>query len=173
MWTKQIELDWKCRKNTRKKSDSNSRPLHLKRIPNDLQKKKKFRWTYLLTNKKESVVLGSFTFESSTTNFRHMLGLYVSLRNTRKKLLFYLVIRNEFYLFRSQMRSWIKMRCRRMFLNCGINVLKHLTRHLILFPLIFRLEYFNGVCWPRVSLRGNKFNCDLRRATSWSVVRPM
>ncbi len=33
-------------------------------------------------------MLGSFTFESSTTNLRHMLGLYVGLRNTRKKLLF-------------------------------------------------------------------------------------
>ncbi len=56
---------------------------------NDLQKKRKFRRTlYLLTNKKEWVVLGSFTFESPTTNLRHMLGLYVSLRNTRKKLLF-------------------------------------------------------------------------------------
>ncbi len=56
---------------------------------NDLRKKRKFRRTlYLLTNKNESVVLGSFTFESSTTNLRHMLGLYVSLRNTRKKLPF-------------------------------------------------------------------------------------
>ncbi len=73
---------------------------------NDLQTKMKFRRTlYLLTNKKESVVLGFFTFESSTTNLRHMLGLYVSLRNTRKKLLFYLVIRNEFYLFRSQINN--------------------------------------------------------------------
>ncbi len=56
---------------------------------NDLQKKRKFRRPlYILTNKKESVVLGSFTFESSTTNIRHMLGQYVSLRNTRKRLLF-------------------------------------------------------------------------------------
>ncbi len=59
-------------------------------ILNDLQKKRKFRRILtLLTNKKESVVLGSFTFESSTTNLRHMLGLYVNLRNTRKKLLFF------------------------------------------------------------------------------------
>ncbi len=84
-----------CRKKHKKKRDSNSwLPLHLKQIPNnwdtnDLQKKRKFRRTlYLLTNKKESVVLGSFTFESSTMNLRHMLGPYVSSRNTRKKLLF-------------------------------------------------------------------------------------
>ncbi len=71
------------------KIHSNSWPIHLKRIPYDLQKKRKFRQPlYILTNKKESVVLGSFTFESSTTNIRHMLGLYVSLRNTRKRLLF-------------------------------------------------------------------------------------
>ncbi len=95
-------------KNTRKKSDSNSRPLHLLRIPerltHDLQKKRKLRRTlYLLPNKKESAVLGSFTFESLATNLRHMLGLYVGLRNTRKKLLF-LPGHNELsYLFRSHL----------------------------------------------------------------------
>ncbi len=48
-------------------------------------------------------MLGSFTFESSMTNLPHMLGLYISLRKTREKLFFYLVIRNEFYLFRSHL----------------------------------------------------------------------
>ncbi len=36
------------------------------------------------------------------TRLPHMLGLYISLRSTRK-IVFYLVIRNEFYLFRSQL----------------------------------------------------------------------
>ncbi len=54
---------------------------------------------------KEVVVLGSFTFKSSTTSPPHpnLLGLHISLRNTRKKQFFNLVIRNEFYLFHSHM----------------------------------------------------------------------
>ncbi len=81
-------------KNTRKGMNRTRDQSLLNEYPNDwdtndLRKKRNFRRAlYLLTNKKESVVLGSLTFESSTTNLRHMLGLYVSLRNTRKKLLF-------------------------------------------------------------------------------------